>query len=281
MRQPLSFASAGAWLAGTLDSGDRATGLLIVTGGSQTRAGPHRWQAELARQLAGRGFPVFRFDRRGIGDSTGADEGFLHSGPDIMAAAAALRDRCPSVRRIAGLGLCDGATALALHHREAGITSLLLANPWLVEAAPGLPPPAAIRRHYLRRLASPADWRRLLSGRIDMRKAARGAASAALPSRSALARRTAAALTHGDADIRFILSTEDATAIAFADQYAGPAFAALRRSGRAACIERASASHSFAHGGDPEWLVATITAELERIDADQRSDSPPCTQGGE
>ncbi len=53
-----------------------------------------------------------------------------------------------------GFGLCDGATALALFGRQAGLDGLILVNPWLVEAEAGEPPPAAIRAHYRRRLLS-------------------------------------------------------------------------------------------------------------------------------
>src|SRR3546814_6776173 len=72
-------------------SSDLDTGLLIVAGGNELRSGAHRGMAKLAARLARDGFPVFRFDRRGVGDSEGENGGFLSSGPDIAEAVAAFQ----------------------------------------------------------------------------------------------------------------------------------------------------------------------------------------------
>src|SRR3546814_19808079 len=80
------------------------------------------------------GFPVFRFDRRGVGDSEGENGGFLSSGPDIAEAVAAFLRASPGLRRIVALGNCDAATALALFHDVEELAALLLANPWVVES---------------------------------------------------------------------------------------------------------------------------------------------------
>ncbi len=56
---------------GTLDDAPGTTGLLIVSGGNEVRAGAFAGQARLAAEIAAAGHPVFRFDRRGVGDSTG------------------------------------------------------------------------------------------------------------------------------------------------------------------------------------------------------------------
>ena len=93
MRRLLTFPCEGAELAASLDDAGGATGLLMVTGGSQTRIGSHRMYERLAKTLAENGFPCFRYDRRGVGDSAGEDPGFKGSGPDLKAAAAAFRDR--------------------------------------------------------------------------------------------------------------------------------------------------------------------------------------------
>ncbi|WP_430634646.1 hypothetical protein [Sphingomonas hankookensis] len=140
MRRLVSFPCAGETLAGTLDGAPGTTGLLIVSGGNELRIGAHRGMAMLAAAIAAAGHPVLRFDRRGIGDSTGSNGGFLSSGPDIAAAAAALRDHA-GVTRMVAFGNCDAATALALFHGPAGIDRLVLANPWIVEPSGDLPPP--------------------------------------------------------------------------------------------------------------------------------------------
>jgi len=80
MRRQLSFACEGAALAASLDEAPGATGLLIVSGGNEIRSGAHRGMAMLAGRVAAAGFPVFRFDRRGIGDSEGVNGGYESSG---------------------------------------------------------------------------------------------------------------------------------------------------------------------------------------------------------
>ncbi|OZA91133.1 MAG: esterase, partial [Erythrobacter sp. 34-65-8] len=88
-RLALTFECQGQALAGTLDTAPGKTGLLIVSGGNEIRAGAFSGQARLAAQIAGAGFPVFRFDRRGVGDSEGENKGFRHSAKDIAAALEA------------------------------------------------------------------------------------------------------------------------------------------------------------------------------------------------
>src|SRR3954469_21590751 len=133
LRRLLSIDCGGAALGGTLDEAAGATGLLMVTGGTQTRIGSHRMYERLAKRLAEAGFPCLRYDRRGVGDSEGEDPDWRGSGPDIAAAAAAFRRETPGVQRLIGFGLCDGASALAFHGAAAGIGALILLNPWLVE----------------------------------------------------------------------------------------------------------------------------------------------------
>jgi pimeloyl-ACP methyl ester carboxylesterase len=70
-RRPVVFDCEGARLFGSLDQASGETGLLIVSGGNEIRCGAWSGQALLAARLAGAGHPVFRFDRRGVGDSEG------------------------------------------------------------------------------------------------------------------------------------------------------------------------------------------------------------------
>ena len=125
MRRLLSFDCQGSALGGSLDPADGGTGLLLVTGGTQTRIGSHRMYERLTAALAASGWPCFRFDRRGVGDSEGDDPDFRESGPDLAAAAAAFRREQPQLKRLIGFGLCDGASTLALHGKAAGLDGLL------------------------------------------------------------------------------------------------------------------------------------------------------------
>ena len=90
-RLALTFNCQGATLAGTLDTAPGTAGLLLVSGGNEIRSGAFAGQARFAAQIARAGFPVFRFDRRGTGDSEGANRGFRHEADDISAALAAFR----------------------------------------------------------------------------------------------------------------------------------------------------------------------------------------------
>lgn len=269
MRRLTTFDCEGDTLAASIDEAAGTVGLLIVTGGTQTRSGAHRGLVQLAAAVAAAGVPVFRFERRGVGDSGGADPGFAGSGADIAAAAAAFRAECPHVRRLLGFGLCDGATALALHHAAAGIAGLVLANPWIVEPAADLPPPAAIRRRYLDRLTSISGWRRLLTGGIDYRKALRGlAAIRRAPATAPLAAGVAAALRAGDVPAEIVVATRDATAIAFIDAWRGADFAAVR--GRARLTEIDSAAHSFAPPDDAARIAAICIEAARALDGEPR-----------
>lgn len=261
MRRLLTFECAGEALSASIDGPESSTGLLMVTGGSQTRTGSHRMYERLAKILAEQGYPCFRYDRRGVGDSTGEDPGFDASGPDVQAAAAAFRQEVPGLRNVIGFGLCDGATALALHGRGARLSGLVLVNPWFVEAEAGAPAPAAVRAHYRQRLLSPDAWKRLLRGGVNLGKLARGVRKAGSRSNDALAARAAAALSESGSPVALILATGDATAAAAAAEIKRPAFAKLIRWRR----DLDTDSHTFARQGDEENLAAAVADALGRL----------------
>lgn len=262
MRKLIAFPCAGETLVATLDEAPGDAGLLIVSGGNEIRIGAHRGMALLAQRVAAAGHPVFRFDRRGIGDSTGSNQGYAGSGEDIAAAAAAFRVEA-GVRHLLAFGNCDAATALALFHRDAGIDALLLANPWTIETPDALPPAAAIRARYAERLRDPRQWLRLARGRVDFNKLVKGIAKAfRAPSQSAtgLAARLAGALADSPTPVRLLLAEGDATAIGFAEAWRAPAFRPVRQ--RIALEVRKTASHSFAGPGDKDWLFEQVLKSL-------------------
>lgn len=265
MRHQLNFACEGAALAATLDDAPGATGLLIVSGGNEIRSGAHRGMAMLAARVSAAGYPVFRFDRRGIGDSEGANGGFEKSRADIAAAIAAFRSAAPRLERIAAFGNCDAASALLIH-QPLPLDALILANPWTYEAEedadgePALPPAAAIRARYLSRLADPKSLLRLLRGEVDFGKLRRGLAALRRPKTAtapdSLAARIDEAARRLAIPATILLATGDRTAQAFAADCS----AALKH----LPVERlASTSHSFA-GADADWLAARLLAILQR-----------------
>lgn len=263
LRRLLTFTCEGAVLTATVDGAAGSTGILFATGGSQTRIGSHRMFERLARGLAAAGYPCLRFDRRGVGDSEGEDPGFRGAAPDLAAAAAALRTQCPSVRGLLGIGLCDGATALALGAAGAGLDGVVMVNPWLVEAELGAPPAAAIKRHYREQLTSLSGWKRLLSGSISYRKLLKGLLKTARPEDRSLATATAAALEASEAPVALILARGDATAIAAESVWATAPWRAIRSRSAVTYVE--SDSHTFAGPGDDQALLAACLAALDRL----------------
>jgi exosortase A-associated hydrolase 1 len=263
MRRLIHFQCAGEILAATLDEGPGTTGLLIISGGNEIRIGAHRGMAELAANVAKMSHPVFRYDRRGIGDSTGENNGFESTAEDICEAAAAFRREAPHVRRIVAFGNCDAASALILFHATAGIDALVLTNPWTIEQTDDLPPAAAIRSRYVEKLKDPRELLRLVTGGVNLRKLASGLIKAsAKPSQppAGLPARMAAALAASTTPVTILLAGRDNTAIAFADHWQSDAFAPCRA--RVTPNSCDTDSHSFARPQDKAWLTAQVLAAL-------------------
>ena len=138
-RRHIAFTCEGCELFGTLDAAPGKVGLLLVTGGNETRAGAFSGQAQFAARIAAAGYPVFRFDRRGVGDSEGINAGFRESLLDISSAIRCFQAQSPEIEAIVGFGNCDAASALMLA-RGADCDALVLANPWTIEQDDGTPP---------------------------------------------------------------------------------------------------------------------------------------------
>lgn len=260
MRRVVAFPCASQTLLGTLDAAGGTSGLLIVSGGNEVRAGAHRGMALLAARLAEAGVPVFRFDRRGVGDSSGENRGFAASRDDIAAALACFRAHQPQLARVIGFGNCDAATALGLFGAELGLDGLVLANPWVIAPQGDLPPPAAIRAHYAERLRDPAQWWRLLRGGVDISKLVKGLSHTAEKPSQAWADRLASALARQDISVTVLLASGDNTARAFRAEWDRPIFAPVRT--RAAVATCDTASHSFAQAADKDWLFTQLLAAV-------------------
>ena len=261
-------------MVGTLDTGGATTGLLIVSGGNELRSGPWCSQAQIAARVAGAGFPVFRFDRRGVGDSDGPNGGFESAGPDIAAAIAAFRAHVPTLKRIVAFGNCDAASALMLA-QGLGCDALVLANPWTfdplpepsdaaTEAPASAPmPPAALRAHYLRRLTDPRALWRLLTGKVALGKLTSSLAEAVQPDepRSALAARMAEGLAQFGGSATILIADRDRTAQTFLSNWDSDD-SRLR-----ICP---GASHSFVEPQAQIWLQGQILAALRGSDSKAR-----------
>ncbi|WP_447724421.1 hydrolase 1, exosortase A system-associated [Sphingomonas koreensis] len=263
MRRLTSFPCAGETLAATLDEAAGTTGLLIVSGGNEIRIGAHRGMAELAAMVSAAGYPVFRYDRRGIGDSTGENNGFESTAEDIREAAAAFRRETPHLTRIVAFGNCDAASALILFSANTGIDALVLTNPWTIEATDDLPPAAAIRSRYLEKLKNPRELLRLVTGGVNIRKLVSGLLKASTKQSqppASLPARLATALNAAQTPVSILLARTDNTALAFADHWKGEPFTPARA--RCALDTCDTDSHSFARPQDKAWLTERVLVVL-------------------
>ncbi len=253
-RRHFLFACEGAALAGTLDTAHGSTGLLIVTGGNEIRAGAWNGQAMLAARIAAAGFPVLRFDRRGIGDSEGPPDDFRTSAPDIAAAIVAFRRECPELTRLIAMGNCDAASALMLAG-GAGADGLLLSNPWTIEDAEAAPPPEALRGHYASRLTDPAAILRLLRGGVNLKGlfASLIGALRPAPPPTGLAQDMAAGLARFSGEVRLLIAARDRTA---------QAFVAAWKKSDPRLRTCAGATHSFVEAEARDWLEAQVLEVL-------------------
>jgi exosortase A-associated hydrolase 1 len=254
-RRHLTFACEGSTLVGTVDEAAGTTGLLLVSGGNELRSGAWAGQSQFAARIAGRGFPVFRFDRRGVGDSEGPNGEFRTSGPDIAAALAAFRAAVPGLARIVALGNCDAASALMLSQGK-GCDALILSNPWTIEGSDDAPPPEVLRDHYKRRLLSPEALKRLLTGQIPIGKLVRSliAAVRPAPAPTSLAQDMARGISGFSGPITFLVAERDRTAVAFLAAW-DKTDPRLQR-----C---AGASHSYVEPEAREWLEARVLEALK------------------
>ena len=260
-RRHLTFSCAGETLVGTLDEAPATSALLIVSGGNEIRSGSFSGQALLAARIAAAGFPVFRFDRRGIGDSTGENRGFRYSREDILAALATLRAACPQVERVVAFGNCDAASALMLMAGD-GCDALVLSNPWTYEPQDGaegdagpLPPPAAIRARYWAKLRDPRELWRLASGGVNLARLWRGLGAAARQASApgSLAQAMDAGLDACGKPHVILIAGNDRT---------GQAYAATWQSENGELRQCPGAGHAYAEPHARQWLESQVLAML-------------------
>ena len=163
-----------------------------------------------------------------------------------------------------GIGLCDGAAALALD--PVGFDALILLNPWTLDAtrAGDLPPKAAVAERYRSRLASPAAWARLFSGKVSLRGIARGLGHLARRETASItARGIARGLAAFPGPVLILLAERDNTAQGFAALWRAPLFAPVRRRAELAWLP--GATHTFAGEAAAAAVAARCTAFAARL----------------
>lgn len=265
------FQCEGEQLFGSLDSGSRSVGLLIVSGGNEIRSGAHAGMSKLAQDIAKEGFPVFRYDRRGIGDSTGDNQEFLESEQDLKSAVTQFHVLCPELSGVVAFGNCDAATAIAFFRQTSGFKASILANPWVIEhessepSEPTIPNAAAIRSRYWDRIKNPRSIIDLLTGKIDISKLLKGIVRASQKQENTqLANRLRDSLVKSNDHIDILLANRDTTALAFMASWKSEDFAEVRDRSNITLSQLDSASHSFADEQSKKWLQNQIVELLHR-----------------
>jgi len=255
---PLLFACQGETLLGVLHTAETATelGVVIVVGGPQYRAGSGRQYVLLARRLAAVGFPVLRFDVRGMGDSTGEPRGFQALDADIRAALDCFFAHAPGLRRVGLWGLCGAAAAVLFYaHQDSRVQGLVLLNPWVYSQQGAAK--TRLKHYYRQRLCSPDLWRKLLSFRFDfadswqswlgfLKQATAKTARDAVAVEPPLADRLRACLARFQQPVLLILSGRDLTASEFKDVVQADAgWRGLLNRPDVTRLELAAADHTF------------------------------------
>jgi len=171
--EPMVFHCEREQLVGILHRGanpDARLGVVILVGGPQYRVGSHRQFVLMARDLAAAGYPVFRFDYRGIGDADGEPRTFESVDDDLRAAIAAFERAVPGLSGVVLWGLCDAASAIMMCATPPLVMGKVVVNPWV--RTPASEARAYVRHYYLRRVLQRDFWRKLRSGAMDVRMAA-------------------------------------------------------------------------------------------------------------
>lgn len=279
--QAITFDCAQETLVGILAAPQNATcstGIVVVVGGPQYRAGSHRQFVLLSRSLAAGGYPVLRFDYRGMGDSSGALRDFNGVSSDIGAAIDAMQRHLPSVKKVALWGLCDGASAALLYCDEtndARVRGLCLLNPWVRSEASLAR--AHVKYYYVQRLRQKEFWLKLLSGKLalaalqglwsNMRLMGSIGTTTVVGRELAFQQQMARAWRDFDGSIQLLLSDEDYTAKEFLEfSKLDPAWVGLLSDGKVAKHDISGADHTFSDSASRskaeeltvEWLQKHI-----------------------
>ena len=156
-RRHLTFACEGSTLVGTLDeaSGDNRLAARSAAATNCARA-PGRARRSSPRGSRQQGFPVFRFDRRGVGDSEGANGGFREqrrpTSPRRWPRSAL---RAPQLTRVVGVRQLRRRQRADAGAGRWAATRWSCRIPGRSRATTTRQPPAALRDHYTRPAARP------------------------------------------------------------------------------------------------------------------------------
>jgi exosortase A-associated hydrolase 1 len=275
--QAIVFPCAGDELLGIVAMPEQPskTGVLIVVGGPQYRAGSHRQFLLLSRAMAIAGYPVMRFDHSGMGDSTGVLENFESLNDNISAAIGAFQQKCPNVSNVVLWGLCDAASASLLYcdaTHDPRIAGMVLLNPWVRSEATLAR--THIKHYYGQRLLQVEFWRKVLSGNLGIGRALGGFIASFVRARQAAGstgdatlpfqKRMMRALMAFQGQLLLILSGDDFTAKEFLEAIRNdPVGATSLESSSLRRVDITGADHTFSSA---DWRQAVEAATVDWIE---------------
>ena len=252
--------------------------VLIIVGGPQYRAGGHRYFVTLARALAENGYPVMRFDYRGMGDSDGTYPGFENLTDDIKSAIDAMFETCPLIEKVALWGLCNAASASAFYgHEDPRVSHIMMLNPWAHDESAY--DKVLLRHYYARRLFDKGFWKSLIKGRVrlldfprlvwkiskrKLRRTPNTHSADGNPKASALAERIVDSTSKFQGPIQLVLSGNDLTAKEFEQEVSSlKDWDVIAARPTFSCLRLDDADHTFS---DPRWSNAVTQATLEWLE---------------
>jgi alpha/beta superfamily hydrolase len=262
--------------------------VLLPNSGAVHQAGPNRLYVELASELVGVGVPTFRFDLRNLGDScTGNPPDENHPYPetasdDMRVVLAFLRSEL-GYETFSATGLCSGghtAFHASLELKDDPIGTLISINPLTFRYQRGmsLDTPLSYRttadaKYYQAAIWDRARWKKLLTGRADVRYIASFVAKRVGQRSSDVGRSLARRLGLGSPgvlerdlhelhrlgrSIRFIFSSSDPGHEVLARE-AGPTCARLQTTGAMHTTIVADADHTFSRKKQRVEAIAAVT----------------------
>jgi len=172
------FKSAGESLSYSCTvphGGRKAQGVLFVHAGGGNRLGPHRMFVEFARKFNELGYPTFRFDLTGCGDSTGTEDGDAQGEIRDVGAAADTFARCAAVEKLILFGISRGAwiSFLAMAQEEMSVAGAVLLSAPVSDGKAAAQAFVNRAKEYVCKLGDAKYLRKLLGGKVNLRQIGR------------------------------------------------------------------------------------------------------------
>ena len=176
MEKTITFKNKQKKLYGILhepDGDKKPTGVVFLHGWGTYRIGPHRFFVDAARKFAAAGFPCFRFDFRGRGESEGnVKETTLLDMIDDTHQAVEVILKQTGVSQIILLGLCSGGeVAVGAASENSKVNGVVLLSTPLLGRDPNLKEDvrqtANYAKSYWQKLFLAQTWKKVFTLRVN------------------------------------------------------------------------------------------------------------------